>query len=192
MDLGRTLTFDEWAALHEDESGEWADGRLVEEEMADIVHEAIVAWLIRILGAHFAPQRGWVFGSEVKLAVSPRRGRKADVTVYLPGSRLPPRRGPVRVPPDIAVEVVSSSPADKRRDRIEKHDEYAAFGVRWYWIIDPDARTVEVFERIEGDRYVLASHGSSGSLRPLPGFHLSLDLDALWAELDELPAEEAD
>jgi Uma2 family endonuclease len=88
------------------------------------------------------------------------------------------------------VEVVSFSPADRRRDRIDKHDEYAAFGVRWYWIIDPEARTFEIFERLDSGRYVLADHGASGILHPLSGFDLSLDLDALWAEIDQLPETE--
>ena len=189
VSAGSRLSLEEWASLDEDVAGEWVDHHLVEEEMAEIVHEAIVAWLVRVLGTYFAPKRGWVFGSEVKLAVSTKRGRKPDVVVYLPGSRMPARRGVVNVPPDIAVEVVSATPADRRRDRIEKHDEYAAFGIRWYWIVDPEARTFEIFERNASGRYELATHGAGGSLRPLPERDLALDLDALWSEIDELPDE---
>lgn len=34
------------------------------------------------------------------------------------------------------------------------------------------------------------THGATGILRPLPELELALDLDALWAELDELPEED--
>ena len=41
------------------------------------------------------------------------------------------------------VEIVSPGARDVRRDRIEKPSEYAAFGVRRLWLIDPEARTIE-------------------------------------------------
>src|SRR5947209_19720864 len=126
--LGRQLTLDEWAAMDEDEPGELVDGRLEEEEVPDLVHEIVVSWLIGTF-RNWLTGRGWVVGSEAKYAVQPGRGRKPDVAVYLHrGQQKLPRRGIVRVPPDIAVEVVSPSPRDERRDRIEKMDEYAAFG----------------------------------------------------------------
>jgi Uma2 family endonuclease len=135
--LGEPMTLEQWAALPNDEPGELVDGRLADEEVPDLVHEAVVAWLIWILKSWLG-RNGFVFDSEAKYAVRANRGRKPDVAVYLTddGSRLP-RDGIVRVPPDIAVEVVSPSPRDERRDRIEKMDEYAAFGVRFYWILDP-------------------------------------------------------
>jgi hypothetical protein len=51
------------------------------------VHELFVSWFIGHFGDWLAPRRGFVFGSGGKFAVAPRRGRKPDVTVYLPGSK---------------------------------------------------------------------------------------------------------
>ena len=185
------MTLDEWAAMPEDEPGELIDGHLVEEEMPDLIHETFVSWFVRTLGNWAAPQRGFVFGSEGKFAVAPRRGRKPDVTVYLPGSKKPEARGVVRTPPDIAVEIVSPTPRDGRRDRIEKVQEYALFGVRWYWIVDPALRTLQILELGPDGRYVHAVGRSEGILEQVPGCEgLTLDLDAMWAEADRLEASE--
>jgi hypothetical protein len=56
------MTIEEWADLDEDEPGELVDGRLEEEEEASYLHEAVVAWLIGVLGAWAAARSGWVFG----------------------------------------------------------------------------------------------------------------------------------
>jgi len=185
------MTLDEWAAMPEDEPGELIDGRLVEEEMPDLIHETFVSWFVRTIGNWAAPRRGFVFGSEGKFAVAPRRGRKPDVTVYLPGSKKPEARGVVRTPPDIAIEIVSPTPRDGRRDRIEKAQEYAKFGVRWYWIVDPALRTLEILELGADGRYVHAIGRSEGIVEQVPGCEgLTLDLDAMWAEADRLEASE--
>jgi len=160
------LTLDEWGALDEDEPGELVDGSIAEEGMPSLVHESAVGWLIAVLRAWLIPRGGFVFGSAAKFAVSTSRGRKPDVTAYLPGGPSLPRRGVVRVPPDIAIEVLSELPGDARRDRIQKPDEYAASGVRRYWIVDPTERTFEFFELGPDARYVRALAAAEGRASP--------------------------
>jgi Uma2 family endonuclease len=188
-----SLSVAEWAALPEDEPGELIDGHLVEEEVPDLRHEILVAWLVRILGNWLAPRRGFVFGSEAKLAVSPTRGRKPDVTVYLPGRPPLPARGAVSIPPDIAVEIVSPTPRDGRRDRVEKMADYAAFGVRFYWIIEPEQRTFEIYELGADGRYIHALGAIAGMVEEVAGCEgLELDISAMWAEIDRLEVEDPD
>lgn len=180
------MTLEEWARLPEDEEGELVDGQLVEEEVAGYVHEVVVAWLVQLF-ASWLGDKGFVGGSEAKLAVRPKRGRKADLTVFLPGGHVPPRYGPVTVPPDIAVEVITPTPRDARRDRVEKPDEYAAFGVRFYWLVDPELRTLEVYELGADGRYIRALSASDGVIAEVPGCEgLAMDLNALWARIDRL------
>lgn len=183
------MTLEAWAALPEDEPGELVDGRLVEEESVGYAHEVVVIWLASLLRAWIAPRGGLVGGSDARFAVKPTRGRKPDLTVYLPGSRRPPGQGLIRVPPDIAVEVVSPTPRDGRRDRVEKVKEYAAFGVRWYWIVDPQLRTFEILELGADGRYAHAFSATEETIAAAPGCEgISIDLDALWSEVDRLDA----
>lgn len=183
------MTLEEWAALPDDEAGEWADGFLIEEEMPSFLHEVVVAWLARILGTWLSGRGGFVAGSGVKLRVSARRGRMPDLVVYLPGARKPQPRGLVDVPPSVAVEVVTATPRDERRDRVEKLQEYAQLGVRFYWIVDPELRTFEVLQLGGDGRYVHALSATEGVATEVPGCEgLAVDLDALWREVDAVLA----
>jgi Uma2 family endonuclease len=183
------VTLDAWGDLDEDDSRELVNGRLEEEEVPSAIHEAVVRWLVVVLDAYFDPRGGHVFGSGLKLAVRPLSGRLADVACYAPGKRPEPR-GLVRTPPDIVVEVVSPSPRDERRDRIEKPDDYGAFGVRYYWLVDPELRSFEIWELGNDGRYARAASAIAGKIDPVPGCNgLLVDVDALWAKLGELEGD---
>lgn len=187
------LTLDEWADLDEDEEGELVDGRLVEEEMPSLLHEVAVTWVIRRLDAWAEPRGGVVVGSEFKLGMREQdRGRKPDLAMFLPGSRMPARgRAMTTHPPDVVVEVVSPRLRDVRRDRLEKRGEYARFGVRFYWILDPNLKALEIYELNTDGRYLVTLEAFGGT-HAIPGCEgLTLDLDALWARLDALPADDA-
>lgn len=182
------MTFEEWERLDEDEDGELVDGFLVEEEVSSFINELVTATLLAILIEWLKPRGGFVGGSDAKFRATPRRGRKADLAVYLPGRRPEPR-GIVTTPPDIIVEIASPTPRDQRRDRVEKVADYAAFGARFYWIVDPELRTFEILE-LTGGRYAHAVGVSEGIIDPVPGCEgLRLDVDALWREIDRLLAE---
>jgi len=188
---GEPLSLEEWVALPEDEPGELVEGFLEEEEVPSFIHESLVLLLGSIFGAWVRPRGGFAGGSEAKLEVGRKRGRKPDLSVYFPGSRRPQPRGAINVPPDIAVEIVSDTPRDGRRDRVEKVADYAAFGIRWYWIVDPQLRSVEILELGADGRYAHALGATGGVLTEVPGCEgLTLDVDSLWAEIDRLEATE--
>ncbi len=183
------MTLAAWADRAEDESGELVDGHLVEEEDVGALHDAVAAWFVWILMSWLHGRGGTVLVSDTRFGVSPRRGRKPDVSVYFPG-RKPPAQGLVTTPPDLMIEVVSPRPKDARRDRVEKTNEYAAFGVRFYWIVDPALRSFEIFELGADGRYVKAVGASRGVVEQVPGCEgLTLDLDALWRKASDLDGE---
>jgi len=47
--------------------------------------------------------------------------------------------------PDLVIEIVSPGAENQRRDRIAKLQLYAKYGVREYWIVDFEERSIEVY-----------------------------------------------
>ena len=82
--------------------------------------------------------------------------------------------------PDWACEVLS--PSTKALDRNEKLPVYAREGVRHVWLLDPRARTLEVF-RLEGAGYsLLATYSGRAHVRAEPFEAVELKLAFLWGE----------
>ncbi len=77
--------------------------------------------------------------------------------------------------PDLVVEVVSSSTEEK--DRVFKRRLYAKYGVQEYWIVDPDARTIEVLALGQRgyERAGLYHKGETLESPLLPGLHIALN-----------------
>lgn len=73
--------------------------------------------------------------------------------------------------PSIAIEFVSESSRDRRRDYVDKRAEYAAAGVQEYWVIDRFTRELTVFR---GDDVQVIGAEQSYESPLLPGFVLKL------------------
>ena len=119
---------------------------------------------------------GKVFVSPIDVVLTQRRAVQPDV-LYISRERFAMIQEVIRGAPDLVAEVVSEG--SWKRDRVEKKGLYEQFGVNEYWIIDPEARTTEVFVLAKRG-YELHSRAKSGETavsRLLPGFAAS------WAQL---------
>jgi Uma2 family endonuclease len=97
--------------------------------------------------------------------------------------RLPsvPADRAMRLAPDWLCEVLSPSTA--RLERLQKLPVYAAAGVEHVWLVDPLARTVEVYRR-QGETWLLVTiaDGAQTEARLEPFEAVVLDLTAWWGE----------
>ncbi|XXY52751.1 Uma2 family endonuclease [Sorangium sp. So ce269] len=83
--------------------------------------------------------------------------------------------------PDWICEVLSPSTASFDRD--EKMPVYAREGVRCAWLVDPIARTLEVYVLGQDRRWGLAAtHRDAAHVRVEPFDAIELDLSVLWAK----------
>jgi len=94
--------------------------------------------------------------------------------------------------PDLVIEILSDSTG--RRDRTEKLDLYAKYGVPEYWIVDP---ATQVFEFLlldpskDGGKYVIEQQPDNHYRSPLLP-EIEIDLAAFWGEIERrLPQQKS-
>jgi len=102
------------------------------------------------------------------MVLAPHRSVQPDV-IFIANEHLAIIGERVEGAADLVAEVLS--PGTRRRDRLDKRDLYEQHGVKEYWLVDPEARTVEVLF-LERGQYRLVGRWSEGQAtsRLLRGF----------------------
>lgn len=86
---------------------------------------------------------GRVFDAPIDVELGPHDILQPDIVFVSTKRRsiVKPKR--IVGAPDLVIEILSSS--TRERDQGVKHKTYARFGIREYWIVDPDEMTVAVY-----------------------------------------------
>jgi Uma2 family endonuclease len=91
-------------------------------------------------------------------------------------ARLTVEHGKLYDAPDLAVEVLSPGSTNARRDQHTKLRLYSKRGVREYWIVDWEARSLQVFRREAGALELMLTLLADDELTSplLPGFAVTV------------------
>lgn len=181
----RRATYADVEAVPPHMVAEIIDGALITSPRPAFPHTRAASRLGMKLGGPFdlgeGGPGGWVLPDEPELHL----GRAPDVIVPdLAGwrrERMPkiPAAAAIDLAPDWVCEVLSPSTA--AIDRAAKMRIYAREKVPHIWLVDPTARTLEVF-RLEGTRWMLvAVHTGDVAVNAEPFDAVALELGVLWA-----------
>jgi Uma2 family endonuclease len=170
---------DIWDAPEDGKRYEVVDGDLYMTTAPDLDHQrpsmglsGFIRWYLR------THPIGEIFAAPVGLILDDENGLQPDL-VYVSKARaaILTRRG-IRGTPDLVVEVLSPSTAD--RDRGIKLRRYAAAGVPHYWIVAPETHTLEAYRLEEYTYQLTVTCGPGDTFRPelFPG--LEIPIAELW------------
>jgi Uma2 family endonuclease len=91
-----------------------------------------------------------------------------------------PKENWISIAPDWVCEILSPSTA--RVDRVRKMPLFAAHGIPHLWLIDPFAKTLEVFRLQSGKWFMLTAFAEDDKVRAEPFQEIEIDLANLWIE----------
>jgi Uma2 family endonuclease len=144
------ISYEDFLEAYDGVRAEWVDGKVVEMTPQTDRHLLISGFLYKALSGFVELKGlgGLVAQAGFQVKLGPRVGREPDVFYLTSEHTHRFKRTFVDGPVDLAIELIS--PDSRVRDRREKFQEYQQAGVAEYWIIDPDAETVEVFRLASG------------------------------------------
>ncbi len=181
---GRDATYDDLRAYPEKMHAEIIDGRVVVSAESPLPrHSKAQGALVYFIAGPFEHEHGfggpggwWIF-TDVDVQFGNHVVRP-DLAGWR-RERLPePNDRPITVTPDWIAEIIS--PSNEAHDRVTKRRLYAEQGVPHYWIVDPEARTLEALT-LEAGRWVDAgSFDESASARVAPFAAVELPVARLF------------
>ena len=140
---------------------ELSKGELIMPPPPTHAHQLIVGRLYRALHAHVVERGlGVVQFAPLPVRLWPGKIREPDI-LFVSHEHADRIGEQFYGPPDLVIEVLSAG--TWRTDRLEKMVEYAQAGVVEYWIVDPEAKTIEVFVLREG-AYTLLDRWGTGEI----------------------------
>ena len=171
------FTYEDYQHTPEDKRYELLDGELIMVPAPNLEHQRIGIRLGALLHG-FVQERGLgeVFHAPCDVVLSNTDVVQPDL-LFVSNERAHLLLGGANVlgAPDLVVEILSPSTAG--RDRTLKRALYAKYGVKEYWLVDLDARTVTVLRLGEGAFEVEAIYGEGQTMTSstLTGFSVGLN-----------------
>jgi Uma2 family endonuclease len=177
------MTLEEFLALPEGPPYyEFEEGTLIPMPRPHARHQRILLALAAFLWSHIETRKLGQVWPEVEVILPQRTRAYVPDLVFLAAEHLVRLQADGRIhgAPNLVVEVLS--PSTRMRDRSTKLKAYRQAGVPWYWLIEPDALTIEELELTERGYLVAQTIPPGQAFVPalFPG--LTIDLAALIDE----------
>jgi Uma2 family endonuclease len=150
-------------------------------------HQIVSSRLELALDRYIGPRGlGFVFHAPIAVILGPHRQVQPDVLFISRERNKLITSKEITGAPDLAVEIVS--PSSKKTDRSLKSTAYADSGISWYWIVDPDDRTVEEYRLESGKYHLVRSWNKTDVFEPklFPGLTVPLESLFDWSEFEGL------
>ena len=182
------LDYDDFWSLPDDGNRyEIIDGKLYVTPAPAMRHQIVANRLQYLLNRHLNGRGlGHAFAAPTAVILGPYRQVQPDLLfISREKSKLVTSKE-VDGAPDLAVEIVS--PSSKKADRVVKSAAYAESGISWYWIVDPDERTIEEYQLENGQYRLIRKWEEPDAFEPTLFAGLTLPLEGLfdWSDFEGL------
>ncbi len=151
---------------------EFINGKVIMHSPALNRHLMATKRLFRLMDAHCLTRNCGEVHVEKAMTSFPRNDYEPDICFFGTAKAAALMPDTLKFPvPDLIVEIIS--PSTEARDRGVKFTDYSSHGVREYWLIDPVAESVELYQ-LQDASYPPVEPQSEGRVQSqvIPGFDI--------------------
>lgn len=179
-------TLEDYYTMPEDRRAELIEGVMFDMAAPSFVHQHLLGRLFTQISSFIESKKGdcltMMSPVDVRLDCDDRTVVQPDLLILCDRGKI--CKWGIMGAPDFCLEIVSES--TRRKDYIKKLQKYVDAGVREYWILDPERRTLITYDwRDDYSAHVLPLQGRAGLA--VFGEELQIDLDDIARLIQTYP-----
>ena len=186
-------TYDDYARwdLKPEERMELIDGEVYMMASPSWEHQDAQANLIGLFWQYLKGKDCKVFAAPLDIRLEHDKGDKTvvqpDIVIICDKNKL--TKPAIKGVPDLIVEILS--PSSRSYDTVRKFNKYLQAGVKEYWILDPEANSLQVFVLKNGE-YTVKTYGTDDKVKVSIFDDLEIELNDIFIPEETSEEEQGD
>ena len=137
-------TYSDYLKTPDDKRFELIEGDLIMTPSPTVKHQAVSENISFLLSSHIrACKLGRLFYAPMDVVLDQFNVLQPDIMLVLNENKKVITEANIKGAPDLVVEIIS--PTSGYRDKATKKRIYERFGVKEYWVVEPQEETVEIY-----------------------------------------------
>ncbi len=166
--------------IEENKKMEFINGEIIFHSPVKLQYNRSTTLLAKLLDTFVFKHGLGIVGVEKLLISLTRNDYEPDICFFGVEKAKKFKKKQMQFPaPDFVVEVLSDS--TEKYDRETKFQDYAAHGVREYWIVDPENEIIEQYD-LQGEQYELLLKSNSGDVESVALENFKIPIRAVFNE----------
>lgn len=177
--IKKSYTYEDYARLSEGATYQLIGGELVMTPAPGKRHQIVLKNLLKVLDDYTeGKDLGEVLFAPMDVYLAPHETYQPDL-LFIAKERLEiSAEDKVNGAPDLIVEILSPSTA--YYDLKKKYKIYEKYGVKEYWIVDPEDKSIEIFVLTDGKFHLAVQSEETGEVTSLLLQGLSVKLEDVF------------